>query len=64
MIVALGNGTSLGGEYDSAIHLDGARLEPTVTIDGETDVERGRFTVARWWKSGKEDTSKRPQRST
>lgn len=44
---ALGNGTSLGGKYDSAIHLDGAQLEPTVTVDGETIVEAGQFTIDR-----------------
>ncbi|MFB6184798.1 MAG: aminopeptidase [Haloarculaceae archaeon] len=44
---ALGNGTSLGGKYDSEIHLDGAQLEPTVTVDGETLVEAGEFAIER-----------------
>jgi len=42
---ALGNGTSLGGRYDSSIHLDGAQLEPTVTVDGERVIEDGEFLV-------------------
>ncbi|MFB6183991.1 MAG: aminopeptidase [Haloarculaceae archaeon] len=42
---ALGNGTSLGGKYNSSIHLDGAQLEPTVTIDGDRVIEDGEFLV-------------------
>ena len=42
---ALGNGQSLGGRYDSSIHLDGAQLEPTVRVDGETIIEDGEFQM-------------------
>lgn len=42
---ALGNGTSLGGMYNSSIHLDGAQLEPTVVVDDEVVIEGGTFQI-------------------
>lgn len=42
---ALGNGTSLGGRYNSSIHLDGAQLEPTVVVDDEVVIEDGTFQI-------------------
>jgi leucyl aminopeptidase (aminopeptidase T) len=42
---ALGNGTYLDGEYNSSIHLDGAQLDLTVTIDGDRVIEDGEFVI-------------------
>jgi leucyl aminopeptidase (aminopeptidase T) len=42
---ALGNGTSLGGKYNSSIHLDGAQMDPTVTVDGEQVIVDGEFVL-------------------
>lgn len=42
---AIGDGTSLGGRYSSSIHLDGAQLNPTVRLDGETVIDQGEFTI-------------------
>ncbi|MCL6552715.1 MAG: aminopeptidase [Firmicutes bacterium] len=44
--VALGDNLSLGGVVDSAIHLDIILLQPTVTLDGEVVVDRGRPVFA------------------
>ncbi len=43
---ALGTGEDLGGKYQSALHLDGVQLEPTVTVDGQTVVEDGEIDEA------------------
>jgi len=44
---AVGDDTSLGGDLQSEIHLDGLVLGPTVTLDGETVVADGTLDVER-----------------
>jgi len=44
---AIGDDTSLGGDLESEIHLDGLVLDPTVALDGETIVDEGTLDVER-----------------
>jgi len=44
---AVGDDTSLGGDLESEIHLDGLVLDPTVVLDGETIVDEGTLDVER-----------------
>ena len=43
--MALGDNMTIGGAVRSDVHLDGMVLRPTVTIDGETLVDRGRLMI-------------------
>ena len=43
--MALGDNMTIGGAVRSDVHLDGMVLRPTVTIDGETVVDRGRLMI-------------------
>ncbi|MFC1814737.1 aminopeptidase [Thermodesulfobacteriota bacterium] len=43
--MAIGDNMNLDGAVRSDVHLDGMVLRPTVTIDGETVVDRGRLMI-------------------
>jgi leucyl aminopeptidase (aminopeptidase T) len=43
--IALGNNLSMGGTVDVGIHLDGVILEPTVKIDGNLIMEKGKLKI-------------------
>jgi leucyl aminopeptidase (aminopeptidase T) len=43
--IALGNNISMGGTCDVGIHLDGVILEPTVTVDGNLIMEKGKLKI-------------------
>ncbi|WP_373893556.1 aminopeptidase [Virgibacillus natechei] len=41
----LGTNADVGGTIKSKLHMDGVILQPTVIVDSETKIERGRFLV-------------------
>lgn len=43
--IGFGNNTGLGGTLSSEIHLDGVILEPTVEVDGQVIVEKGKLKI-------------------
>lgn len=44
--VAIGDNHTIGGNIESSIHLDGLMIAPTVELDGERVVERGKLLLA------------------
>jgi len=43
--VAFGNNISMGGTFDVGIHIDGVVLEPTVYIDDQMIIDKGKFLI-------------------
>ncbi len=43
--IAFGDNKSMGGIIRVASHLDGVIMEPTVTVDGETIMDKGKFLI-------------------
>jgi leucyl aminopeptidase (aminopeptidase T) len=45
MHFGLGTNSDVGGTIESNLHMDGVVLQPSVYVDGELRMERGRFLV-------------------
>jgi leucyl aminopeptidase (aminopeptidase T) len=43
--IAFGDNKSMGGTIRVASHLDGVIMEPTVSVDGETIMEKGKLLI-------------------